>query len=303
MTAGGGRLVTADRDPVFRFGVSQIVQDADWPETAREAERLGYDTFATTDHLGMTAPFPSLVAAAAATERIGLATYLTNTSLWDPEVLAREVAGTDRLTGGRLAVGLHAGQTGSTATASLTARDKRKHLAETVDVLDRLLRDPAHLPRPLSSPRPRLMIGAGEPEELELAARRADTVCFLGAELPPGGGFVLIGPDEFAAQVTTVRARAAALGRTPELNTGVKKIVVTDDRRAAAESLRPVVAPHLTTDQLLDLPAVLIGSHAEIADQIRRGHERYGLTSYMLLAAHLYDFAPVIPLLRKGRPS
>ncbi|WP_051845690.1 TIGR03621 family F420-dependent LLM class oxidoreductase [Streptomyces globisporus] len=292
--------MTAGPVPVFRIGVSQIAQDADWPGIAQEAERLGYDILATTDHLGMTAPFPSLVAAAAATDRIEVATYLTNTALWDPEVLAREVAGTDRLTGGRLCVGLHAGQTGSTATASLTAADKRKRLAETVDVLDRLLTDPAHLPRPLRTPRPRLMIGAGEPEELELAARRADTVCFLGAELPPGGGFVLIGPEEFAAQVAGVRARAAELGRSPELNTGVKKVVVTDDRRAAAERLRPALAPHLTTDQLLDLPSVLIGTHEEIAEQIRRGHERYALTSYMILAAHLHDFAPVIPLLRKG---
>ncbi|MER7519749.1 TIGR03621 family F420-dependent LLM class oxidoreductase [Streptomyces sp. NPDC126499] len=292
--------MTAGPGPAFRLGVSQIAQDADWPGFAQEAERLGYDILATTDHLGMTAPFPSLVAAAAATDRIEVATYLTNTTLWDPEVLAREIAGTDRLTGGRLRVGLHAGQTGSTATASLTAADKRERLAETVDVLDRLLTDPAHLPRPLRTPRPPLMIGAGEPEELELAARRADTVCFLGAELPPGGGFVLTGPEEFAAQVAVVRTRAAELGRSPELNTGVKKVVVTDDRKAAAERLRPALAPHLTTDQLLDLPSVLFGTHEEIAEQIRRGHERYGLTSYMILAAHLHDFAPVIPLLRKG---
>ncbi|MFE5486872.1 TIGR03621 family F420-dependent LLM class oxidoreductase [Streptomyces sp. NPDC056527] len=286
--------------PVFRFGVSEISPDADWPERAREAERLGYDTFATTDHLGMTAPFPSLVAAAAATSRIEVATYLTNTALWDPEVLAREIAGTDRLTGGRLTVGLYAGQTGTSATASLTAQDKRDRLVETVDVLDRLLTDPAHRPRPLRSPRPPLMIGANEPDELELAARRADAVCFIGAELPPEGGFVLIGPEEFAAHVATVRVRAAELGRTPELNTGVKRVVVTDDRRAAADSLRPALAPHLTTEQLLYLPSLLIGTHQEIAEQIRGHHDRYGLTSYTVLAAHLYDFAPVIPLLRKG---
>ncbi|QHC14354.1 LLM class flavin-dependent oxidoreductase [Streptomyces sp. GF20] len=292
MTAGAG--------PVFRLGVSEIAWDADWPERAREAERLGYDTFATTDHLGMTAPFPSLATAAAATTRIGLATYLTNTSLWDPEVLAREVAGTDRLSGGRLTVGLHAGQTSTTATASLTARDRYDRLAATVEALDRLLRDPAHRPRPARAPRPGLMIGAREPDELDLAARRADTVCFVGAALPPGGGFVLDGPDAFAAQVALVRARAAELGRAPELNTGVKKVVVTDDRRAAADALRPALAPHLTADQLLGLPSVLIGTHEEIARQIRRDHDRYGLTSYMILTAHLYDFAPVIPLLRKG---
>ncbi|MDV9192324.1 TIGR03621 family F420-dependent LLM class oxidoreductase [Streptomyces sp. SR27] len=284
----------------FRFGVNEISPEADWPERAREAERLGYDTLATTDHLGLAAPFPSLVAAAAATTRLQVATYLTNASLWDPEVLAREIAGTDRLTGGRLSVGLHAGWTGSAATAALTPQDKRDRLAATVDVLDRLLTDPEQLPRPLSTPRPRLMIGVGEPEELELAARRADTVVFIGAALPPGSDLVLLGPEEFAAQVATVRRRAAELGRSPELNVGVKKVVVTDDRKAAAEALRPALAPHLTSDQLLDLPTLFIGTHEEIAEQVRRGHDRYGLTSFMVLSAHLYDFAPVIPLLRKG---
>ncbi|MFJ9891634.1 TIGR03621 family F420-dependent LLM class oxidoreductase [Streptomyces sp. NPDC091287] len=292
--------MSAGLGPRIRFGVSEISSDADWPDRAREAERLGYDTFATTDHLGMTAPFPSLVAAAAATSRIEVATYLTNTALWDPEVLAREVAGTDRLTGGRLAVGLHSGQTGTTRTAALTAREKQDWLVETVDVLDRLLTDPAHRPRPLRSPRPPLMIGAHNPDQLELAVRRADTVCLIGAELPAGGGFVLSGPKEFAAQVATVRARAGQLGRAPELNTGVKKVVVTDDRWAAADALRPSLAPHLTTEQLLALPTVLIGTHQEIAEQIRGHHDRYGLGSYMVLGTHLHDFAPVIPLLRKG---
>ncbi|MET7711445.1 TIGR03621 family F420-dependent LLM class oxidoreductase [Streptomyces sp. NPDC005407] len=283
----------------FRVGVSVIAHDADWPAVSREAERLGYDTIATTDHLGITAPFPSLVAAASATSRPRVATYLTNTSLWDPEVLAREIAGTDRLTGGRLDVGLHAGQTGTTATAGLTPKDKVARLAATVDVLDRLLTDPEHTPRPVQRPRPRLMIGANEPAELELAALRADTVCFIGAHLPEGGGFTLVPPDEFARQVETVRVRAAEHGRAPELNTGVKKVVITDDRRAAAQALRPI-APHLSAAQLLELPTLLIGTHQEIADQIRGIHDRYGVTSFMILAAHLHDFAPVIPLLREG---
>ncbi|MFC7796033.1 TIGR03621 family F420-dependent LLM class oxidoreductase [Streptomyces cinereoruber] len=284
----------------FRFGVNEISPEADWPERAREAERLGYDTLATTDHLGMSAPFPSLVAAAAVTTRLQVATYLTNASLWDPEVLAREIAGTDRLTGGRLSVGLHAGWTGSAGTAALTPQDKRDRLADTVDVLERLLTDPGQRPRPVSSPRPRLMLGVGEPEELELAARRADTVVFIGASLPPGKDFVLLGPDEFAAQVDTVRRRAAELGRSPELNVGVKRVVVTDDRKAAAEALRPSLAPHLTVEQLLELPTLFLGTHEEIAEQVRHCRDRYGLTSYMVLSAHLYDFAPVIPLLRKG---
>lgn len=291
--------VAADRP--LRFLVSAIDPEADWPGIAAEAERLDYDLLATTDHLGMTAPFPSLVAAAAATTRLRVATYLVNTALWDPEVLAREVAGTDRITGGRLEVGLHSGQTVSARTAHLDATQKLARLTDTVETLQRLLPDPGHRPRPLQHPRPPLLLGADDPAELELAARHADTVCFIGASLPPGGGFVLHSPEEFARRVATVRERAAQLGRDPELNVGVKRIVVTGDRRAAAEALRESgFAAHLSTAELLELPTLLIGTHRQIAGQVRAHRERYGLTSYALLATALHDFAPVIPLLRKG---
>jgi probable F420-dependent oxidoreductase len=289
----------------YRFGVNVIAPDADWPSTAREAERLGYDMIGTTDRLGMPAPFPSLVSAAMVTHRIRVATYLTNTSLWEPEVLAREIAGTDRLVGGRLEVGLHQGQSGCGATAALGADERLARLAETLDVLQRLLPDAEHQPQPVQRPRPPLMVGANEPAELELAARRADAVCFVGATLPPEGGLVLLSPDEFAERVDLVRT--AASGRTPdldddrplELNVGIKRVVVTEDRKAGAESVR-AFAPHLSLDELLDVPTLLIGTHQEMAEQLRGHRERHGLSSFMVLGPDLHAFAPVIPLLREG---
>lgn len=52
-----------------------------------------------------TAPgtVPALVAAAAATERVRLGTFVLNAAFYNADVLARDVAATDALTGGRVA--------------------------------------------------------------------------------------------------------------------------------------------------------------------------------------------------------
>ncbi|MGW3471006.1 LLM class flavin-dependent oxidoreductase [Saccharopolyspora sp. NPDC000995] len=71
--------------------------------------RHGYDTVFATDHLGIASPFPALVAAAQATERLKVGTLVLNAPFWNPALLAREIATTDVLTGGRLEVGLGAG--------------------------------------------------------------------------------------------------------------------------------------------------------------------------------------------------
>jgi len=95
------------------------------------------------DHLGMPAPFPALVAAAEATERPRLGTFVLNTGFWNPALLAREVATTDALTGGRLELGLGTGYVQEEhETAGLpwgSPRERVDHLLYTVEELARLL--------------------------------------------------------------------------------------------------------------------------------------------------------------------
>ncbi|MFF3146594.1 LLM class flavin-dependent oxidoreductase, partial [Streptomyces sp. NPDC057927] len=95
----------------FRFGVNLLAPAPldEWRAKCRRAEELGYDVILVPDHLGMPAPFPSLVAAAEATERPRLGTFVLNAGFWNPTLLAREVATTDTLTGGRLELGLGTG--------------------------------------------------------------------------------------------------------------------------------------------------------------------------------------------------
>src|SRR3954454_18774200 len=93
----------------FSFNILDIGSREEFAETCRRGERYGYDTVFAADHLGTAAPFPTLVAAAAATERMRVGTLVLNAAFWNPALLAREVIGADVLTGGRLELGLGAG--------------------------------------------------------------------------------------------------------------------------------------------------------------------------------------------------
>ena len=67
------------------FGVSS--GDA-FVDKCRRAEEYGYDAVLAPDHLGAPAPFPLLVAAAAATERLRVGTLVLNVPFWNPALLA-----------------------------------------------------------------------------------------------------------------------------------------------------------------------------------------------------------------------
>ena len=96
----------------FRFGVNVRTAGsaAEWADKARTVERLGYAVLLVPDHLAdLLAPFPALVAAAAATTRGRVGTAVLPTDVRHPVMLAREAATLDVLSQGRLELGLGAG--------------------------------------------------------------------------------------------------------------------------------------------------------------------------------------------------
>src|SRR5512132_1938215 len=93
----------------FSFNVFGLTTAQAFADTCAEGERHGYHTIFAADHLGIPAPFPLLVAAARATGRMRVGTLVLNAGFWNAALLAREIATTDILTGGRLEVGLGAG--------------------------------------------------------------------------------------------------------------------------------------------------------------------------------------------------
>src|SRR6516162_7060657 len=97
------------RDFRFSFNIFGITSRDAFVAECREAEEYGYDTVFAADHLGIPAPFPLLVAAAEATQRLRVGTLVLNAQFWNPALLERELATTDILTDGRLELGLGSG--------------------------------------------------------------------------------------------------------------------------------------------------------------------------------------------------
>ncbi len=91
------------------YNIFGIRTGKEFAETCRRSERHGYNTVFASDHLGVASPFPTLVTAALATQRLRVGTLVLNVPFWNPTLLAREVATTDVLTGGRLELGLGGG--------------------------------------------------------------------------------------------------------------------------------------------------------------------------------------------------
>ncbi|MEU9478623.1 LLM class F420-dependent oxidoreductase [Streptomyces sp. NPDC048191] len=287
----------------FRFGVNLLTPAPtdEWRAKCRRAEELGYDVILVPDHLGMVAPFPALVAAAGATERPRLGTFVLNAGFWNPALLAREVATTDALTGGRLELGLGTGYVQAEhETAGLpygSPRERVDHLRHTVAELDRLLGRGEHQPRTAQSRVP-LLIGANGDRMLRLTAEHADIAAFTGAR--PGSAPGTLEPltaEELDERVTRYRDLAGGRPAPAELNLLIQLVAVTDDPEPM---LKPLMErqPQLTLDEALALPIVLAGPLEDVVARVRGQRERFGFSYLTVLEPYMEDFAPVMERLR-----
>ncbi|QDQ10187.1 TIGR03621 family F420-dependent LLM class oxidoreductase [Streptomyces spectabilis] len=290
----------------FRFGVTMMAPSAgdEWRKKCRRAEELGYDVILVADHLGMPAPFPALVAAAEATERPRVGTFVLNAGFWNPALLAREVATTDALTGGRLELGLGTGYVRSEFDAAglpwPTAGERVSHLVRTIEEVDRLLTSPEHRPEPRQRPRPPLLVGGDGDRVLKVIAEHADIAAFTGTRGVPGdpdGRLTVLTAEAVGERVAAYQRFAAARSAPAELNLLIQVVEETRDRRA---TVRPSLGrvPHLTEDEALEVPILLLGTVRQMADQLRAQRERYGFSYIAVLERSLEAFGPVIEELR-----
>ncbi|MFK0286409.1 LLM class F420-dependent oxidoreductase [Streptomyces sp. NPDC090499] len=274
----------------FRFGVNLLTPASagDWRAKCRRAEELGYDVILVPDHLGMPAPFPALVAAAEATGRPRLGTFVLNAGFWNPVLLAREVATTAALTGGRLELGLGTGYVQAEHDrAGLpfgSPRERVDHLRRAVEEL--LKSDAAGVP---------LLIGGNGDRMLRLTAEHADIAAFTGARLVPGNTEGRLDPvtaGELDERVRRYGELAASRAEPAERNLLIQIVAVTDD---PASALGPLLErrPELTLEQALALPTVLVGTLEEVAGRVRELRDRYGISYLTVLEPYMEAFAPV----------
>ena len=303
----------------FRFGVNvrRAKSRAEWQETARKIEGLGYATLTLPDHLtDMIAPIPALVSAAEATTTLWVGTNVLNYDLRHPVLVAREAAAVDLLTDGRLQLGLGAGSIRAEyEQAGLgfdRGRTRIERLAEAVTIIKGLLKGEEvtfagqhyHVtghtiaPLPVQRPHPPILIGGNGLHLLALATREADIIGFSGITFRKGGtvppdlsGWRVSGLDE---RVRLVREMASDERYSRlEINALVQYVMVTDDRRAAAEELTSRWT-ELTPDEILQSPYALIGSVDQMVEDIQAHRQRWGISYYVVHEPYLDDFAPVV---------
>jgi probable F420-dependent oxidoreductase len=269
-------------------------------DRCRRAEQLGYDVISTPDHLNLTSPFPSVVLAAEATQRPRVGTYVLNASFHNPALLARDICTVDQFVEGRFEAGLGTGYVDAEFRATGipfgTAGSRVDRLDHTVAELDRLIRDPAHA-KSVQQPRPPLLIGGHGDRVLTMAARHAEVVSFTGAAFRPEYGRMVVADHaEMVERTSFVRRTAARRAADVEFNVLCKATLLTNDRRAGAESLRHY-GPDLSVDQLLAVPTLLVGTARQIAEQVREHREVLGISYFTVLEQSMEAFGDVIELL------
>ncbi len=303
----------------FRFGISarSARSRSEWTDKARKIEDLGYHSLSVPDHLtDLLAPMPALISAANATTRIRVGTNVLNNDLRPPVLVAREAATIDILTDGRFWLGLGAGSirseydqiganfdAGGTRVERLTEAVtiiKGLFAGETVTFAGRHYRVTGHVldPLPVQRPRPPILIGGNGRRLLTLAAREADIVGLSGITFRQGG---TAPPDLSAWRVAAIDQRLRLIRETAgderyarlELNVLVQRVLVTDNRYAAAEELAKSQT-QLTADEFLQSPFVLIGTADQIVEDLHARRERWGFSSYVMFDAYMDAFAPIL---------
>ena len=255
------------------------------------------------------------MAAADATTRLRVGSFVFANDYRNPVMLAKEVATLDVLSGGRVEIGIGAGW---------NTRDYRElgisydapamrvgRLEESVVLLKRLLseesvdhtgkhytvRGARVLPRPLQRPHPPLMIGGGGPRVLRLAAREADIVTFAPQVSASGRPRLdTLREDALAERVMRFRAFAGDRIDRIELNVFVFDAAVTD----RARSLMGAVSAQLrrAANGIVRTPFVLYGSRSSLRELLLARRERLGISYISVPGNAMRQFAPIVGELR-----
>lgn len=298
----------------FRFAV-QMMELGDpevVSERARLVEALGYDELYSYDHLGAVDPFVPLVWAAAATTKVRVGPLVLNNEFHHPALLARTAATVDRLTGGRLVLGMGTGyaQKEHDATGIELRPPGRRvgRLEETLRALRPLLDDGGvqldgqhhHLAiedlgvRPAQDHVPILLGGHGR-RLVGVAGRWADIFQFTGLTHGPGGAPQ---PGGFALDQVAERARwleDAAGHRNDEIERSVLVQALAVGAEAGTAAAEAAAQTGLDRTQVDETPFLLFGSVEQVVDELETRRESLGISHVVVRDPEA--FAPVVAAL------
>lgn len=263
--------------------------------TAEVAEATGWDGIYLADHFmpneepaGLEPhleAWTALAGLAAVTERLRLGVLVSGNTYRHPAILAKMAATTDRVSNGRLVLGLGAGwQLSEHHAYGIELPEIRERLArleEACEVVRLLLSkersdfvgsyyrlsDAPCEPKPLQSPLPLLLGVSGERISMRLAARFADIWNCWGT------------PEVIEHKITVLNRHCKDVGRDPETieRSAQALVLMSDDagrlRQWRAEPPRP---------------ASLIGHPSQISEGLA-AYERIGLDEFVVSDETLGD--------------
>jgi probable F420-dependent oxidoreductase len=294
----------------IRFGVvsESVPAGRAWLDHARGIEGAGVDVLLIRDHFSagafgqQLAPFSALAAAAAVTERLRVGTMVLCNDFRHPAIVAHEAASLHQISGGRFELGIGAGWYQPEYEAAGMPFDRPGQrigrLEESLAIITGLLDGrPVHHTGPayridgldldvLPTPRgrPRLLIGAGGPRMLGIAARHADTVGLLPAPIKgsedrddPADRL----PDALDSKIAILRSAAGDRFGQLELS-ALATFTITKWRRTSTEEIiirRGWAGTDVET--VWQMPTLFIGSAAQIREDLRARRDRFGL-SYLI---------------------
>jgi probable F420-dependent oxidoreductase len=292
------------------------------PLTARDlvdysslAEDLGFAFVAANDHILFRSPWLDgpmcLAAVCAGTSRVRLATTSLIPSLRHPAVAAKAMGTLDRLSGGRLLVGVAAGSYAPDfAACGIPFTERFRRMEECVDVMRRLwadelaqsdgplypLRDAPMEPKPLQRPGPPVWIGSwGAPAGLRRVTRLGEGWLASAYNTTP---------ERFAATWAQLRELVRQEGRDPDTfgNALVSMLTLVTDNEAEADRLTSELATSLRRDVAALRASLLIGTPRACAETIAAyaaaGVQRIFIWPVRDHASQLHRFAEkVTPLL------
>jgi probable F420-dependent oxidoreductase len=301
----------------FTFGVQMgnAGSAAEWRDKARKLEDLGYATLYMPDHFIDTAlaPMPAMAMALAQTTTLRACALVLANDYKHPAIVAKEVATMDVLSDGRADLGIGAGWMQTDYDALGLPYDaagvRVDRLQEALAVVKGCwtgepfsftgshytITEYSAIPKPLQSPRPRVLVGGGAPRVLRLAGREADVVG-INPNLRAGAITVdavhtsLAG--ETARKIGWVREGAGARFDEIELQIRYFLTSVRDDARSMIETVAK--AYNLEPDDIQNAGVTLVGTVDEIVDLLVRRREEWGVSSVVVGDDNIDAFAPVV---------
>lgn len=294
----------------FRFGLKfRTAKDgAALAEMARRAEAIGYSTILVSDHpthpqLG---PLTAATALACATTRLRVGSSVLANDFRHPVVLAKEIATLDRLSGGRVELGIGTGWKKAEYEAmglEFDAASRRiERLREAIGVLRGFWSGKSEArkgawytigeiegyPRPVQDPLP-ILIGGGGRKVLSLAAETADIVGINPAAR--SGAHDAETDLDSTAEVTDEKVRwiAEAAGARMDALELCMQVYADGVTSSRAEGDRILEARYaFPLERSRQVPYAWVGSIDAICEGLEAKRERFGV-SYWVVPEHAME--------------